>query len=120
MLMTVIATGLCAYLMGACLKRRIYLQGVAWGTFWLAGLLNCMAMLANGQHMPVKQPHGPIPISDTTHVEMTAQTRLAGLCDIHGPRWARYSLGDVFCAVGMGIWLVVLTQVVYRMLQGGR
>jgi hypothetical protein len=78
---------------------------VAYILLVIAGLLNGAVMLANGGHMPVLMPYMA---DDNVHVDLTAHSHLRPLADVYGNAHVRYSLGDVFCAAALMVWLVSL------------
>lgn len=76
-----------------------------WASFAFGVALNAVALVANGNQMPVFVPGGDCSIidaSETLHVCMTHATHLKFLCDWFFVRDAGiYSIGDGFISLGV-------------------
>jgi hypothetical protein len=111
-LATLLALGATWYLW----RKRRWAPGVATALAALAGLMNGLVIAANDGHMPVDmrgfRPF--IPPSDHLHVVLTPQTHLKFLADVYGDDWARYSLGDIFCVLAVGVFLVAVISTLVR------
>src|ERR1700675_957580 len=60
---------------------------------------NAAVVLSNGGKMPVSGYYHPEMVGkagDFDHTLLRPEHRLKCLADVHGPSWARYSVGDAF------------------------
>lgn len=78
-------------------------QALAWALLLLGGLSNATVMRLNQGRMPVLPPHNSVSKWDARHGEATRSSRWLALADRFGPRWARFSLGDVVIVVGLAL-----------------
>ena len=102
-----LATFIVCFFAAVFLRGRQWLLSLPLVLAAIAGILNSLVCLANGNHMPASMPHPPIPDWDKFHIEASSHTRLLWLADVHGGMQARYSLGDVFCSLALPALLVV-------------
>jgi hypothetical protein len=102
-----ISMGISSAMLFLKIRGRRWSGLVVWSLILLGGICNAVVMLANQDRMPVLAPCIEIPAYDHEHSVATGSSRLLFLADVHGPVWARYSLGDVCIFLGTVVALVV-------------
>ena len=89
----------------SCIRKQ-FLAAAALSLIFIGGLCNFTVMLANGHRMPVTNSSVPF-INHPRHFDATV---IGGhrmwLADVHGPRSARFSVGDVFVALGLILYVM--------------
>lgn len=79
---------------------------VPWALWCVGGTLNFVVMHANNSFMPVRGCLDmPGACSDDSHVALTGAMHLLWLADNYGPRYFKFSVGDMLVFTGL-LWLL--------------